>query len=276
MSDRAGLSGRPADRPDVGTALRRGAGSLGPGTARGRASRASLRRLHGGARRTFRRGREVRRGQRRPRPVPGRAEPERCRRLAHGGRHLHLLLRPGRHRLGRRARHGRPAGPRVAPDRARSPPWVIAAMFVGVYLGQLPRSRWYAVPATAVAGAATANVVARRLRRFRRSTRPSSVGWCPTRGGHRGWATCWPRSRRQRFVGRAAEIELFRACLDAESPAFAVLFVHGPGGIGKSSLLDAFAVAGTPEAECDVVRLDARDLAALARGRASGDRPSAA
>ena len=44
--------------------------------------------------------------------------------------------------------------------------WVMAAMFVGVYLGQLPRSRWYAVPATAVAGAVTANVLARRLRRL--------------------------------------------------------------------------------------------------------------
>ena len=44
--------------------------------------------------------------------------------------------------------------------------WVMAAMFVGVYLGQLPRSRWYALPATAVAGAAIANVVARRLRRL--------------------------------------------------------------------------------------------------------------
>ena len=65
--------------------------------------------------------------------------------------------------------------------------------------------------------------------------------------------------RRQRFVGRAAEIELFRACLDAESPAFAVLFVHGPGGIGKSTLLDAFAVAARRE-QRRLVRVDARDL----------------
>jgi AAA ATPase domain len=65
--------------------------------------------------------------------------------------------------------------------------------------------------------------------------------------------------RRQRFVGRAAEIELFRDCLDAESPTFAVLYVHGPGGIGKSSLLDAFAVEAH-RARMRVVRLDARDL----------------
>ena len=78
--------------------------------------------------------------------------------------------------------------------------------------------------------------------------------------------------RRQRFVGRAAEIELFRACLDAESPAFAVLFVHGPGGIGKSSLLDAFAVAArrkqsaTRPARC-------AGSPALSRRRAPGYRP---
>lgn len=41
--------------------------------------------------------------------------------------------------------------------------WLIAAMFVGVYLGQLPRSRWYAVPASALAGAVAANVLAQRL-----------------------------------------------------------------------------------------------------------------
>ena len=39
---------------------------------------------------------------------------------------------------------------------------VIAVMFVGVYLGQLTRSPWYALPATAVAGAATANTLSRR------------------------------------------------------------------------------------------------------------------
>ena len=45
--------------------------------------------------------------------------------------------------------------------------WLIAAMFVGVYLGQVPRSPWYAAPATAVAGAVTANVLAQRLRQER-------------------------------------------------------------------------------------------------------------
>lgn len=44
--------------------------------------------------------------------------------------------------------------------------WLMAAMFVSVYLGQVPRSRWYAVPAAALAGTVSANVVARRLRRL--------------------------------------------------------------------------------------------------------------
>ena len=64
--------------------------------------------------------------------------------------------------------HGGAAGDRPALDAriGQAATWVMAAMFVGVYLGQLPRSRWYAVPATAVAGATTANVLARRLRRL--------------------------------------------------------------------------------------------------------------
>jgi len=41
---------------------------------------------------------------------------------------------------------------------------VIAAMFIGTYSGLLSRSVWYRVPATAVAAAATANVVAGRSR----------------------------------------------------------------------------------------------------------------
>jgi hypothetical protein len=48
-------------------------------------------------------------------------------------------------------------------------------------------------------------------------------------------------ARRRRFVGRAGEIELFRAMMEAPEPPFAVLFVHGPGGIGKTSLLRAFS-----------------------------------
>lgn len=43
--------------------------------------------------------------------------------------------------------------------------------------------------------------------------------------------------RRRSFVGREAQLELFRSALAADVPPFAVLHVHGPGGIGKSALL---------------------------------------
>ena len=48
--------------------------------------------------------------------------------------------------------------------------------------------------------------------------------------------------RRRAFVGRVSETELFEAALDAEeAPPFSVLYLHGPGGVGKSTLLDVFA-----------------------------------
>jgi hypothetical protein len=58
------------------------------------------------------------------------------------------------------------------------------------------------------------------------------------------------RERVRRFVGRAEELELFSAWLEASSSQdaeangqklFNVLWIHGPGGIGKSTLLRAFA-----------------------------------
>ncbi|MEU4562173.1 ATP-binding protein [Actinoplanes sp. NPDC023936] len=43
------------------------------------------------------------------------------------------------------------------------------------------------------------------------------------------------------FVGRQEQLLLFRRALSRSGPAPAVLFLHGPGGIGKSSLLRRFA-----------------------------------
>jgi hypothetical protein len=48
-------------------------------------------------------------------------------------------------------------------------------------------------------------------------------------------------ARRRGFVGRAAELELFRAALDAPEPPFSVLWFYGPGGVGKTTLLRALA-----------------------------------
>ncbi|HEX3256991.1 MAG TPA: AAA family ATPase, partial [Pseudonocardia sp.] len=65
-------------------------------------------------------------------------------------------------------------------------------------------------------------------------------------------------ARRLGFVGRAAELAAFDAALSGHTPA-RVLFVHGPGGIGKSTLLDEMrrraASRGRP-----VVSLDGRDV----------------
>jgi hypothetical protein len=86
-------------------------------------------------------------------------------------------------------------------------------------------------------------------------------------------------ARQRRFVGRVEELALFASALAEEEPPFAVLYVHGPGGVGKTVLLGEFArLAG--DAGVPVVRLDGRDvdpsppgmLAALARAL---DEPSA-
>jgi hypothetical protein len=69
-------------------------------------------------------------------------------------------------------------------------------------------------------------------------------------------------SRRRRcFVGRDAELELVRSALDAADPTFAVLWFSGPGGIGKTSLLDVIADHIAETTGSRIVRLDARDLA---------------
>jgi hypothetical protein len=65
--------------------------------------------------------------------------------------------------------------------------------------------------------------------------------------------------RRRLFVGRTREVELFRAALDQPEPPFSVLYVHGPGGIGKASLLDVFA-ASAEECGVRLVRVDGREL----------------
>jgi hypothetical protein len=62
------------------------------------------------------------------------------------------------------------------------------------------------------------------------------------------------------FVGRSAELDLFRSALHREADrAVALFFVHGPGGVGKSVLLREFGRLATADG-ATVVALDGRDL----------------
>src|SRR5690606_3033201 len=80
-------------------------------------------------------------------------------------------------------------------------------------------------------GARPARVIARPLCR---SAGPAY----PPRVGTRAMAARLAEERQRAFVGREIELEHFAQAL--ESAAFAVLFVHGPGGVGKSTLLARF------------------------------------
>lgn len=66
-------------------------------------------------------------------------------------------------------------------------------------------------------------------------------------------------ARTARLTGRTPELEAFRAALQVEGNTAAVWYVHGPGGIGKTTLLREFAAmahaSGRP-----VIHVDARDL----------------
>ncbi len=66
-------------------------------------------------------------------------------------------------------------------------------------------------------------------------------------------------AQRSRFVGRNAELELFRVALSGDLPDFAVLHIYGPGGMGKTTLLREFARLAQ-EAERTTLFLDGRHL----------------
>ena len=72
------------------------------------------------------------------------------------------------------------------------------------------------------------------------------------------WADRLATARRQGFVGRAAELTRFGALLaDPDEPR--VVYVHGPGGVGKTALLHQFAwLAG--QAGRRLVWLDGREV----------------
>lgn len=72
-------------------------------------------------------------------------------------------------------------------------------------------------------------------------------------------------ARHARFVGRRREIALFDAAVRAPEAPFAVLFVHGPGGVGKTALLHALADRGDAAGSRPLV-VDGRDVEATPAG----------
>jgi hypothetical protein len=67
------------------------------------------------------------------------------------------------------------------------------------------------------------------------------------------------RARQRRFVGREQEIDVFGALLTDSASPYRLLFIHGPGGVGKSSLLDMLARRAV-DLGVPVLRFDARDV----------------
>jgi hypothetical protein len=61
------------------------------------------------------------------------------------------------------------------------------------------------------------------------------------------------------FVGRHQEMALFTSALDAQMRPFAVLYLHDPGGIGKTSLLHQFARIAAA-ADRTIALLDSRNI----------------
>jgi len=72
-------------------------------------------------------------------------------------------------------------------------------------------------------------------------------------------------AERRCFVGRAAELKLFAEALRDGEPRFAVLHVHGPGGVGKSMLLGEYARLGEAAGSA-AVRVDGRSIEASPAG----------
>lgn len=94
---------------------------------------------------------------------------------------------------------------------------------------------------------------------------PPSATTAPADGG---LAARVRAARGRSFVGRRTELELFRAALSAELPPFAVLHLHGPGGIGKTALLRRLLQEAVAR-ERSVVLLDGREMAPSPAGFSS-------
>lgn len=66
-------------------------------------------------------------------------------------------------------------------------------------------------------------------------------------------------ARRRRFVGRAVERTLLESALTATDLPFSILYIYGPGGIGKTTLLGEFKSVAD-QVQIPAVFLDARHI----------------
>ncbi|HBY98720.1 MAG: hypothetical protein M5U01_38735 [Ardenticatenaceae bacterium] len=66
-------------------------------------------------------------------------------------------------------------------------------------------------------------------------------------------------ARHRRFVGRETEITRFRTVLTAAELPFPVLYIFGPGGVGKTTLLAEF-VALCAQTQTPAISIDARNI----------------
>jgi hypothetical protein len=62
-----------------------------------------------------------------------------------------------------------------------------------------------------------------------------------------------------RFVGREAELALFRSALLADESPFVVLYIYGPGGVGKTSLLREYVHMANSAGRTTIL-LDSRNI----------------
>jgi hypothetical protein len=99
--------------------------------------------------------------------------------------------------------------------------------------------------------------------------------WGGTDAGERSFADRLQLRRHQLFVGRDCEREAFRRRLQAQQPG--VLFIHGQGGVGKTTLLHELAYlcreAGVRSLRLDCGQIDARPAALLSSLAEIGETP---
>ena len=67
------------------------------------------------------------------------------------------------------------------------------------------------------------------------------------------------QARHNRFVGRDGELSVFESALRSEILPFYVLHIFGPGGVGKTTLLQEFALLSARHG-ARAIYLDARNI----------------